>query len=68
MSVASDVKGADLALWWAGGWHCRNTRDVNPDVGQAGRSAIGTELDAVEWHGGLRREGKKELGPLKEGP
>lgn len=65
VSVASDVKGADLVLWWAGRGHCRNTRDVNPDVEQAGGSAIGTELDAVEWHGGLRRE-KKELGSLKE--
>lgn len=54
--VASDVKGADLALWWAGRWHCRNTRDVNPDVEQAGRSAIGTKLHAVGWYGGLRRK------------
>lgn len=60
--VASDVKGADLALWWAGRWHCRNTRDVNPDVEQAGGSAIGTELHAVKVARRIEAE-KKSWGP-----
>ena len=32
-------------------WDCRNTRDVNPDVEHAGRSAISTKLGAVKRYG-----------------